>query len=437
MLFTDEITPEMRALPQKRFIIMAFLDCLGTFLTAMGAVYTPGQYQTLLNQSLIPCTMIASAVFLRSKFYWPQVSGAFIILTGAFLVLSPSFFGDAPPVETRWYANLLYFASNIPMALSAVYKEYAFSDGSNVHVLLLTQTVSIYQFLFGFVLAPLQMVPGVGTAHGQSFDDITSSFMGGWYKFMEGNEYTALMIGYCFINFVFNTIGLYLTKHAGAALNSISFSMLLPLTTMSYSLPFLGKNREEIVPSTVAGLAVVLMGFLLYEIDEIRESLGWSMAPSREGSPLLAAGKAKGDGSLKDGDGVGDYMNGSHHGEDDGLCGAGAHHARRKSRAGSEDEGRSSAPQSYQERLVVINLPITYHPKVSNHDANHGPTASHDHGHGHGHGHSDHGHSHRGSDHIHPHVHVAVDGVEGGVQMTSYQVQGSAQGRPKGNSTAV
>lgn len=43
--------------------------------------------------------------------------------SGAFLVLSPSFFGDAPPVETRWYANLLYFASNIPMALSAVYKE--------------------------------------------------------------------------------------------------------------------------------------------------------------------------------------------------------------------------------------------------------------------------------------------------------------------------
>lgn len=44
MLFTDEITPEMRALPQKRFIIMAFLDCLGTFLTAMGAVYTPGEW---------------------------------------------------------------------------------------------------------------------------------------------------------------------------------------------------------------------------------------------------------------------------------------------------------------------------------------------------------------------------------------------------------
>lgn len=29
MCFTDEITPEMRALPQSRFMIMAFLDCLG------------------------------------------------------------------------------------------------------------------------------------------------------------------------------------------------------------------------------------------------------------------------------------------------------------------------------------------------------------------------------------------------------------------------
>ena len=65
---------------------------------------------------------------------------------------------------------------------------------------------------------------------------------------MSGHEYAALLIGYCGVNFVFNTIGLYLTKHAGAALNSISFSMLLPLTTMSYALPFLGKNREEIVP---------------------------------------------------------------------------------------------------------------------------------------------------------------------------------------------
>ena len=47
---------------------MAALDCAGTFLAAMGAVHTPGQYQTLLNQSLIPFTMAASSVFLRAAY---------------------------------------------------------------------------------------------------------------------------------------------------------------------------------------------------------------------------------------------------------------------------------------------------------------------------------------------------------------------------------
>ena len=61
---------------------------------------------------------------------------------------------------------------------SEIWNSASFSDGSNVHVLYLTQTVSIYQFLFGFVLAPLQLFPGIGTATGQSMADITHSFTG-------------------------------------------------------------------------------------------------------------------------------------------------------------------------------------------------------------------------------------------------------------------
>ena len=156
MCFGTEITREMRALPQYPFMIMAFLDCLGTFLSAMGAVYTPGQYQTLLNQTHIPCTMGASAFFLRSTFSRIQLSGACIIMIGALVVLSPDLTGHQGSTESHGYANFLYWASNVPMALSAVYKEYKFADG-NVHVLYLTQWVSIYQFLFGFFLAPLQV----------------------------------------------------------------------------------------------------------------------------------------------------------------------------------------------------------------------------------------------------------------------------------------
>merc|ERR1712185_282724 len=84
---------------------------------------------------------------------------------GAFATIMPSLLEGAYGSETEAggvgpLSLLLYFSSNVPMALSAVYKERNFA-GSDVHVLYLTQWVSIYQFLFGFALAPLQLIPGV------------------------------------------------------------------------------------------------------------------------------------------------------------------------------------------------------------------------------------------------------------------------------------
>jgi hypothetical protein len=50
MVFTNDITPEMRRIPQRIFFFMACMDALGTFFLSMGQVYTPGQIQPLLNQ---------------------------------------------------------------------------------------------------------------------------------------------------------------------------------------------------------------------------------------------------------------------------------------------------------------------------------------------------------------------------------------------------
>ena len=43
---------------------------------AMGAVDTPGQLQTLLNQSLVPCTMLASFALLGTRYGPRKVGGA-------------------------------------------------------------------------------------------------------------------------------------------------------------------------------------------------------------------------------------------------------------------------------------------------------------------------------------------------------------------------
>lgn len=67
MCCTDEITPEMRKVHHKAYLIMAALDSFGTFFISMGAVYTPGQIQPLLNQALIPLTMVFSCCMLRER----------------------------------------------------------------------------------------------------------------------------------------------------------------------------------------------------------------------------------------------------------------------------------------------------------------------------------------------------------------------------------
>jgi len=61
---------------------MGFLDALGTFFTAMGSAYTPGPLQPLLNQTLIPFTMLASAIFIRTKYETMELVGAGLILCG-------------------------------------------------------------------------------------------------------------------------------------------------------------------------------------------------------------------------------------------------------------------------------------------------------------------------------------------------------------------
>ena len=47
-------------------------------------------------------------------------------------------------------------------------------------------------------------------------------------------------------------------------LNSISFSLLLPITTILFSVPLLGEFRESIFPATYVGILVVITGFTMW-----------------------------------------------------------------------------------------------------------------------------------------------------------------------------
>lgn len=114
--------------------------------STLGSVYTPGQYQTLLNQTLIPLTMIVAFILLRTRYSRGEVGGAVVVVVGASLAVIPAVAAGHSVAAVRWWAVLLYFASNIPMACSSVYKEMGFKD-VHLDVYYLTTIVSVYQVL--------------------------------------------------------------------------------------------------------------------------------------------------------------------------------------------------------------------------------------------------------------------------------------------------
>ena len=206
--------------------------------------------------------MVASAVFLKTRYGAKKKVGAIILIGGA-IVVAPAFRG-ASTGTTSAAAVLIYWASNIPMALSAVYKEWRFAD-SEVHVLYLTQYVSCFQLLFGFLLFPAQcLTDGVplGTA--------TQTFVADAVGVATGETRTARpCLPYMCSTTSSSTLLVSWSSSSAASLTAILYAVLLPLSTLAFGARSSGSIKSRSWRQLLIGLAVVLVGFSLYESDSL------------------------------------------------------------------------------------------------------------------------------------------------------------------------
>ena len=140
----------------------------------------------MLNQLIIPITMVGAAGFLNAKFESFQIWGSIFILSGAIVASSGYFFtstedstaglnitdsssGDSSTTTSVAKvtsamvsaAVFLYFLSVIPSALSNIYKEGKMKeqDMSEVHT---STVVAFWQLWFGFLFLPLMSLPALG-----------------------------------------------------------------------------------------------------------------------------------------------------------------------------------------------------------------------------------------------------------------------------------
>ncbi|KAM9960271.1 hypothetical protein ACTFIW_009399 [Dictyostelium discoideum] len=296
MYCTSDVPKETRKFPQYKFVIMGLLDAINGFFVVIGGVSTSGPLQQLLNQAIIPFTMIASFIFLRERYSLFQLGGAVVILGGVVVSLIPSLVGGSSGGNILFY-NFFYLISVVPGALSNVYKDIAFQS-IDMDVWYLQFWDCLYQSLFGSILFPVnnwlpppatikftEIIPsmrdGALCLGGKNtilpiFNGTTSTLALGSCGINENfvcddchNTWIIVLI-YMTINIAYNIFILLVLKHAGATVYSIANTVILPLTNIFFSISFImGAATTPFSALSVAGLLIILFGLGGYRIGSM------------------------------------------------------------------------------------------------------------------------------------------------------------------------
>mmetsp|Transcript_15219 Transcript_15219/g.47502 ORF Transcript_15219/g.47502 Transcript_15219/m.47502 type:complete len:452 (-) Transcript_15219:804-2159(-) len=277
-LFTNDINPSMKSFPTKSLVAMGCLDAAASFLAAVGAVGTPGSWQMLLNQTLIPVTMALSALTLHHRYGKLSVAGATIIVSGAVLAVGPALAGEhTVGVSVSVISCIVFWSAILPNSLSSIFKEYSLKDKEvSLDVYYLTFFVGLYQTLATFALMPVVALHGFG---GFSIHESLTSMWDGLRCTVHRHDGCPsanaewLFLAYVAANFAYNILGLRLTRSGSAALAAVAYTLQLPFTNLLFSVcSIMGDECEPFTKYSAAGLVVVVVGFALHSYGEERTS---------------------------------------------------------------------------------------------------------------------------------------------------------------------
>lgn len=268
ILFGSQITPDQRAIPQYKWLIMGSLDGLaGIMQTFAVTKLVSGSLIILLLQSAIPISMIISKFMLGAKYKVSNYIGSIIVVVGLLIVLLPQFIlgtTGQPWQELLEWALVLIF-SCAPMTLSSVYKEKALGD-QEIDVVYLNGYVALYQFI---VSIPL----GIPAAYAMGLDiqEIPMNLRNGFLCYIGMNSIPSdecasapgFVNTYIAFNIMYNILIILILKYGSSNLLWLAMTIMVPLGNVAFSLPVVPGYRP-LSPADIAGLVVIMVGLIIY-----------------------------------------------------------------------------------------------------------------------------------------------------------------------------
>jgi drug/metabolite transporter (DMT)-like permease len=303
-IFTSFITPEMLAFPKYKFFVMGALDALAGLFMLFGGTKTSGSTQALLLQAVIPFTMILSYIALKERYKKLQYIGATVILGGVAFVLVPkSLSSDSSGEENNFLFNMIFLMSNLPTAMSSVYKQIAFNQDLDVNFL--QAWVALWQVVFGFALAPVNSLKFLGSAY-VPIDEIPNAMWNGM-KCLAGINTIVTNCGssdfpcddcvgswiplteYLAFNMLYNVAIVLVIKYAGANLLYFIMTLRLPLVQIVFSIRFINDPPDSFKWYSIVGLLFIISGLIAYRYSSTRKAKEADEGSKDEGTFLFAA----------------------------------------------------------------------------------------------------------------------------------------------------
>eukprot|EP00048_Salpingoeca_helianthica_P020101 m.4825 g.4825 ORF g.4825 m.4825 type:complete len:369 (+) comp4397_c0_seq2:235-1341(+) len=252
-------TPYVRTtLAMFYFLVIGGLISLSNFLnfTGMRGNVVAGPLAVLLQQAVLPCTVLFSVLILRRVYARHEVAGVAVVLLGIAMVSVTEMLATHA-TAAKIVAVFLLLAAALPNALALVLMERLLRT-MQVDVWWLWTWINVYEILFAFPIIFAQMAI-------ENVPDYAAALHRGYTQFFTTT--TVLWFALFILCILANKALSYLViLHNGATLNWLALAAAIPLADMLFSITPATRAQDAawMWAVDVAALIVVVAGLFIY-----------------------------------------------------------------------------------------------------------------------------------------------------------------------------
>ncbi|OSX76552.1 hypothetical protein BU14_0185s0013 [Porphyra umbilicalis] len=266
----------------RTFAVIGALEATAFAIQLYAAGRLPGSLISVLNQAILPFSMVASAVLLGKRYTAAQVGGAAIVVAGVLLCTAPSAVGlgavsastkgavaaaaasaaaagaGAEPAAAVAVHAALFGSTMALIGVVVVLKERLLKAGLDVFIV--NSYGSAAQCVATAALLPLSVRLAAGGAPvGAYVRAGAAALTGATSPYMPW-----LTLGYIGANLAFNIAALNLVRCSSAVVALLASLFTVPLTSLVFCLPLPLLVATPFSWWFVGGLAIIAAGVLMY-----------------------------------------------------------------------------------------------------------------------------------------------------------------------------